>query len=243
MECVRKTQGNDFTIHVLLGRRAVSDMLTSAGLVVSEDAESLPVALWRQWATANILATKGGLVMMGDSTLCVGPSFAPYISGVQAATFGIYPSEASALPGSEYVGPAPWVAWSARPSHPGWQYAAEKWNAIVGAGPTAWTAADARRENLMIWDVQKTMGVDVIQKAEGGRNPDGSERTLEDLLGREANPVDPKTPLLPETVYVPFDGDALVRMYRYAWFVRMSESQILESDFVWASLAKKVLSS
>jgi predicted metal-binding protein len=35
------------------------------------------------------------------------------------------------------------------------------------------------------------------------------------------------------------DGDALIRDYRYAWFVRMSRDQILDSHFVWADLAKK----
>jgi len=241
LNCAMKTQSGDFTIHIIPGRQAVTKFLTENGMRVSEKSESMPASVWRQWAIANILALKGGLAMMGDSTLCIGPSFGQYVLGVDAATCGIYPNEASALPGSEMVGPAPWVGWSSRPFHPGWKYAAEKWNLILNAGPTAWTAADARRENLSIWAFQKTMNVSLLQDVEGGRNPDGSERTLEDLFARTSKPVDPKTIIDPGTVYVPFDGDALVRTYRYAWFVRMSEQQIIESDFVWAALAKKVL--
>ncbi len=241
LDCVKKTQGMDFTIHVLLGRDAVHKMLVDAGASIPQHANTMPIAVWRQWAIASILVLKGGLAVMGDSTLCVGPSFAPYVLNVDAAVFGMNSNEASALPGSERVGPSPWVAWSSKPFHPGWKYAAEKWNEIASAGPTAWTAAVARRENLMIWDTQKTMGVSLIQDAEGSRNPDGSERTLEDLFAREITPQDPKTILLPGTVYVPFDGDTLARTYRYGWFVRMSEGQIIESEFVWAGLVKKVL--
>lgn len=241
LNCVLKTQSSDFTVHVLLGRKAVTQILSENGMTCSENSESMPVAVWSQWAIANILALKGGLVMMGDSTLCIGPSFGQYTLCVDAAACGIYSNEASALPGSEMVGPAPWVGWASRPFHPGWKYAAEKWNRIMNTGPTAWTAADARRENLFIWNVQKTMNVSLLQNLEGGRNPDGSERTLEDLFARVSKPEDPKTLILPGTVYVPYDGDALVRMYRYSWFVQMSEQQIIESDFVWAGLAKKVL--
>ncbi len=237
LRSVQKTQGS-FNIQPLLGRRAVSDLLRGSGVSVPEKVESAPISVWRQWAISNILARKGGLAMMGDSVLCVGPSFSGVLKNTKACTFGIYPGEASSLPGSEMVGPSPWVSWSATPNHPGWMYAAEQWNRILNAGPTAWTAAEARRENLLIWNKQKEMGVDLLAEPEGSRNPDGSERTLEDLFGREAQPVDPKTILLPNTIYVPFDGDTLVRTYRYAWFVRMSEKQIEESQFVWAHLAK-----
>lgn len=239
-ECLRQTQERSFSIQPLLGRRAVSDILLSSGVRIPEKVESAPISIWRQWAAANLLAVKGGLVMMGDSTLCIGPSFYPIIQNSRACVFGIYSGEASSLPGSAMVGPSPWVSWASAPGHSGWTYAAEQWNRILNAGPTAWTAADARRDNLLIWSKQKEMGVDLFQEPEGGRNPDGSERTLEDLFGREAEPIDPKTVLLPNTVYIPFDGDALVRSYRYAWFVRMSENQIRESGFVWANLAKNI---
>lgn len=243
LDCLKKTQSRDFSIQVLSGREAVRAVLQSAGVQMPESVNSMPIAIWRQWAIANLLASKGGLAMMGDSTLCIGPALYPHVSGIDAATFGIYPSEASALPGSEQVGPAPWVGWSKRPAHPGWRLAAEKWNAIALAGPTAWTAADARRENLLIWTEQTHAGVQVLQGVEASRNPDGSERTLEDLFERDSKPQDPKTVIAPETVYIAYDGDALSRMYRYAWFLRMSEDQILESHFIWASLAKSVLAS
>jgi hypothetical protein len=242
LECAEKTQGMDFFVQVLLGRKAVSDVLERSGVIIPSHIETAPVHIWQNWAMANLLATKGGLAMIGDSTLCVGPSFGKLVFSVPAATFGISSNETSALPGSQHVAPSPWVGWSHQPLHPGWKMAAETWNAILHAGPTAWSAAESRRESVRIWNEQKNLGVKCLQTLEGGRNPDGSERTMEDLFARVSEPQDPKTIVPANTVYIPYDGDALARMHRYSWFVRMSKDQILESDFIWAVLAKQVLS-
>jgi hypothetical protein len=91
-----------------------------------------------------------------------------------------------------------------------------------------------------VWEIQASKGVQSLQAADGSRRRDGLELTREDLLMKKADPVDPKTVLSPAVVFVSMDGDALVRDYRYAWFVRMSRDQIMESNFVWAALAKKV---
>ena len=88
--------------------------------------------------------------------------------------------------------------------------------------------------------MQRTKTPVVAQDAEGSRLADGKERTMEDLLMRVNDPVDPKTVIAPSVLYVPMDGDALVRHYKYSWFVRMSKKQILEEgDFVWADLARR----
>ncbi len=63
--------------------------------------------------------------------------------------------------------------------------------------------------------------------------------TTEDFLQKQVNPLDPKIVLDANALYVVMDGDALVRDYRYSWFVRMSRQQIMESNFYWAVLAKK----
>lgn len=244
LESLMATQAFDFDIHVLLGREAVSDVLRTAGATVPTGIRQLPVSLWRQWAVANLCAEKGGLVMVGDSTLCVGPSFGPLVKDAEAGVFGISSDITRAVPGSSDSGsaslpPAPWVGWAARPHTSVWDIAATHWTRLVAAGPTGWSAAEARRMYGDVWAVQKRQGVVHFQAADGGRRNDGVERTLEDLFAKVTVPADPKIVISPAVMYVPADGDALVRDRRYAWFVRMSKEQILASDFVWASLAKK----
>lgn len=244
MESLMATQSFDFDIHVLLGRDAVSDVLRAAGATVPAGIRQLPVAVWRQWAIASLCAEKGGLAMVGDSTLCVGPSFGPLVKDAEAAVFGISSDMTRAVPGSNGASgsnlpPAPWVGWAVRPHTPVWDIAATHWTRLVAAGPTGWSAAEARRMYGEVWEVQRRHGIVHFQAADGGRRNDGVERTMEDLLMKAATPADPKIVISPAVVYVPMDGDALVRDRRYAWFVRMSKDQILASDFVWAHLAKK----
>jgi len=235
LDCVYATQGRDFNVQPLFGREDVIQLVKAAGGTVPEGVENMPVALWRQWAMAALLATRGGLVLVGDSTLCIGPSFGTFTASSQEAAFGIFPDEPRAVPGSE-TGPAPWAGWATKPHSPGWDAAFATLCRLASAGPTSWSAAEARRINLDIWDIQKAKGMKFFQEADGGRLEDGYERTIADLLGRSTNP-----PVIrPGVVYVPMDGDRLVRSAEYGWFTRMSTKQILESEFVWAQLAKKV---
>ncbi len=238
LQAAQATQAFDFQIVPLIGREAVSRVIREAGEAMPPNVQQLPAKLWRQWALANLLAAKGGLVMVGDSTLCVGPSFAPRINGASCAVFGITAEEPRASPGAT-LPPANWVGWSVRPHHPVWDIAATTWNQLAAAGPTAWSAAEARRLAEKIWATQKLKAPAMFQDAEGSRKADGTQLTAEDFLQKQVNPLDPKIVLSPNTLYVPMDGDALVRDYRYSWFVRMSREQILESNFYWAKLANK----
>lgn len=234
LDAVKRTQGADFAVVALIGRDAVMNHLTEAPAA----AKQLPPALWRNWAIANLLAVKGGLVMDGNSTLCVGPSFLPSIGSAEAATFGTYPDEPVVNPVSATApGPAPYVAWASTSQLPAWTYAAGVWNALVLRGPQAWSSAIARRTDMSVWETQKTLGATVIRSADGGRLPNGKARQLEDIFGRVGNPADPKSALLEGTVYVPYDGDALSRSHEFNWFLRLSPEQIKESDLVWARLA------
>lgn len=235
-ESLRKTQGRDFDIVPLIGRDAVLRHLPGA----DPAAKQLPPALWRSFVIANLLDTHGGLVMDGNSTLCIGPSFYPGIGSVggpNAATFGINPDEPVASPAAVAPGPAPYVGWAAAPHHPAWSYAAQQWNALVTRGAQAWTAAVARRMDQELWETQKTLGAVVLRDAEGGRLQDGRIRTLEDLLGRSSDTTDPKLSITPGTVYIPYNGDDISRRYEFAWFLRMSVDQIKESNLLWAKLA------
>jgi hypothetical protein len=237
LDCARATQGGDFKIVVLQGRQEVAKHLS----YVPEGYNQLPAAIWREFVKADILANKGGLVVLGDSVLFMGPPMASEIVDVQAAVFGTSANESKAVPGSSRS-PSPWMGYAAKPGSPSWVAAADIWKSLVNAGPTAWTAAEARRLNMKVADVQKENGIAHISYIEGSRKQNGSDRTLEDLFDSQAEPADPNLAFLPGTVYVPMDGDALVRSAKFGWFVRMSPKQILESNFVWADLAKKCIS-
>jgi hypothetical protein len=236
LDAVRRTQGADYDVKPLIGREAVLAQIPGAPAA----AKQLPPALWRRWALANLLEAQGGLVMDGNSTLCVGPSFKSSIdgAGAAAAVFGITSDEPIASPATALTpGPAPYVGWASAPHHPAWQHAAGTWNALVQRGPQAWTSAEARRTYMTVYEAQKGLGIETIRLADGGRLPDGRVRHLEDLFGRVFEPADPKTALLPGTVYVPYDGDDLARRYEFNWFLRLSPQQIKESDLVWTRLA------
>ncbi len=234
LKACERTQGANFSIVPLIGRDAVLAEIPGA----DPAAKQLPPSLWRHYVVANLLATKGGLVMDGDSTLCIGPSFYPTVSSVDAAAFGITADEPMVSPGTAVApGPSPYVGWAAQPNHPAWTVAAETWNGLVSRGPQAWSSAVARRAPMELWEVQKSRGLKTLRIPDGGRLKDGTPRQLEDLFGRVGSPADPKTELLPGTIYVPYDGDELARRYEFNWFLRMSPQQIAESDLVWARLA------
>ena len=232
LEALRATQGAAFTIQPLMGRDAIIAAIPGA----DAQAKQLPPALFRMWAVANLCASRGGLVMDGASTLCVGPAFA--LRGVEAATFGVNPDEPVANPTAALApAPAPYVGYARAPGHPGWVHTAAVLNAVVASGPTSWSAAVARRISSELYPAQLERGLSCIREADGGRLPNGQARQLEDLLGRISTPPDPNTALTPGTVYVPFDGDALVRRYEFAWFPRLSSQQIKDSNLVWAAYA------
>ena len=234
LEAVRRTQSQDFAIVPLIGRDATLRMLTNP----PSSAKQLPPALWRSFVMSSLLNQQGGLVMDGNSTLCVGPSLYPHVKDVEAAAFGVHPAEPVANPDLAVApGPAPYVAWAAKSHHPAWAAAAHTWTTLVEAGPQAWSSAVARRTELKVWEIQKTQGLQTIRGIDGTRLQSGLPRQLEDLVGRVSVPPDPKIALSPETVFVSYDGDDLARRFELNWFLRLSPDQIKSSDLVWAQYA------
>ena len=204
---LQRTQIDDFEIRPLIGRAAV---LAQIPMALPRAAE-LPPALWRRYAVAGLLEANGGLVMDGNSTLCVGPSLAPFVFGIDAAVFD----------NGQEPGPSPFVGWASSPNHPAWVYAASTWRALVERGPQAWNSAELQCT---------TQGLNVISGVESGTP------VLEDLFGRIADPK-----VLPSgTAFISYDGDDLARRYEFNWFLRLSSQQILASDFVWAQLARSI---
>lgn len=224
----------DFTIVPLIGREDVLALLPD----LHPDAKKLPTKIWREFVIANILKEKGGLVMDGDSTLCIGPSFYPLVQNVPAATFGINPDEPTVSPTTALTpGPSPYVGWSKMPNHPAWSYAASVYNALVARGAQSWSSSLARRMNQTIWEGQQLMNCVVLRTPEGGRLATGKKRELEDIFGRKADPADPRMDILPNTVYICYDGEDLERRYEFNWFLRLSPKQIQQSNLVWTKLA------
>jgi hypothetical protein len=218
---VYETQGDQFTIKPLLGRKETLAQIRNA----NPSALQLPPDLWRSYVIANLCAQYGGLVVDGNSTLFI--SKMPTLSGINAAMFGVYPDEPFVSPTTAVApGPAPYVGWSASKGHPTWTYAAEEYNNLVNAGPQAWGAASARRTFLQIWKQQQGLGLTIV------RGIDGSGLQLQDIFG--------KTPVnLPkETTYISYDGDMLARRYEHNWFLRLSSEQIRESNCVWCVLSR-----
>jgi hypothetical protein len=83
-------------------------------------------------------------------------------------------------------------------------------------------------------------GIIVDPAAEGMRKKDGKRIQLEDLLasGTDGNlPFD----LCDYTVYVPFPWTELRDREIFGWFLRMSESQIMNSDLAVKYLLEKAL--
>jgi hypothetical protein len=234
LQSAKNTQGSDFNIEPVMGRDALLTLVKNP----MPEAKQLPPNLWRLYATAALLESKGGLVMDGASTLCVGPRIYPSLEGHTVALFGTSPAEAIISPATAVApGPAPYVAWASRSGLTAWTKAADMYRALITRGPQAWTAAEARHIDLEVWEIQKQAGATILRGLDGGRKANGQVRQLEDLFGRVAEPADPKSALVQGNAFVSYNGDDLARRHEYNWFLRLSVKQIKESDLVWAKLA------
>ena len=235
LDVLKRTQGEDFNIVPLIGRDAVFVLLTDK----NPNAKKLPPALWRRWVIANLCAKHGGLVMDANSTLCLGPSFYPSIANVDSAMFGTHPDEPRVSTVTATApGPAPYVGWAKVPNNAGWEYAAKQMNDLVDRGPQAWTAAVARRQELAVWEQQRMLGAKILRGADGGRLPDGRPRELEDLFGRLSDDDNnPKSAVLPEAIFVSWDGDQLVRRFEFNWFCALSANDVRNTDTLWTKMA------
>jgi len=235
LEKLKQTQGNDFSIVPLIGRGAVLALFPN----VDKKVTRLSPALWRRWVIANICNTHGGLVMDANSTLCLGPSFYPLVKDVNSAMFGTHPDEPRVSTATAVApGPAPYVGWAKTANTGAWDYAAKQINDLFQRGPQAWGAAVARRQELYVWEHQKDLGTVVIRAADGGRLPDGRPRELEDLFGRLSDDEnDPKSAVIPNTVFMSWDGDQLVRRFEFNWFCALTAEDVKNTDTLWTKLA------
>lgn len=228
------TQGADFEVVELIGRKAVANKIFQSGGYVPETHLSVPNYLWRGWARAALLSHLGGLYLDGYS-LCLGPSFKQAIGTKDACVFGIDYNE---YRGSGLKACGPFAGWSAAKANNAWTALTVALAGLIDAGPLSWTAANAR-EQLAGWHSKYLSALmPCITDAEWTRNNDGEALEFSDLLGRSLSPEwePPKS-----AIYIPMDIDKLERNVTYKWFMRMSTEQILDpnSIFIWASLARR----
>jgi hypothetical protein len=177
--------------------------------------------------------------MDANSTLCLGPSFYPAIKDVDTAVFGTHPDEPRVSTATAVApGPSPYLGWASVPNTGSWTYAAKEINDLFQRGPQAWGAAVARRQELYVWEHQKDLGTKVIREADGGRLPNGRPRDLEDLFGRLSDDEnDPKSAVLPNAIFMSWDGDQLVRRFEFNWFCALTANDVKNTDTLWTKLA------
>jgi hypothetical protein len=228
------TQGADFNVVELFGRKAVANKIFQSGGYVPGQHLIVPNYLWRAWARAALLSHLGGMYFDGFS-LCLGPSLKQAIEGKEACVFGIDYNEYRGS-GSKACGP--YAGWSLNKGNNAWTTLASALAELIDAGPLSWTAANAR-EQLAGWHSKYLASfMPCITDAEWTRNSDGEALEFSDILGRSLTP-DWEPPS--SAIYMPLDIDKLGRNVTYKWFMRMSTEQILDPNslFIWAVLAQR----
>lgn len=240
--CLAKTRGlwsYEFDIVPLIGREAVVNRVRAAGGAIPSGWGEVPPALWMAWARAALLSAEGGLWLDG-SVLPMADGRSVWRrtvgSGKSAIVFGWDPTEAVA---AGAVAASPAAGWAASAGHPVWSGLAHDIGALIGAGAQSWSSAEARNALRNLWDRHCTGGaVFVDRAAEVSRDKYGRRLELDTLLGT----TDWTAGSLTDGMWVPLpDGrDSLERTVPYQWFLRLSEEQIRESQFVWARWATRI---
>jgi hypothetical protein len=228
------TQGADFNVVELNGRKAVANRIFASGGDVPTLHMSAPNYLWRAWARSALLSQLGGLYLDGYS-LCLGPSFKEVL-GKDACVFGIDYNE---YRGSGTKACGPYAGWSSKSGNKAWSTLTKALVELIDAGPLSWTAANAR-EQLAGWHSKYLASfMPCITDAEWTRTGDGEPLEFSDILGRSLSKEwQPPS----NAIYLPIDIDKLERNVTYKWFLRMSTEQILDPNslFIWAALAQQV---
>lgn len=196
-----------------------------------------PPALWMAWCQSAFLAEHGGLWLDG-SVLPVSGSLMPRLAGQQVLTFGSDPDEdlvAAEQDGRESAAAGRSAGWAATPGHPMWAGLARDTAGTIALGPQSWSSFEARRALRHLWDKHCSGVTAVDRKAEVSRDRYGKRLGYEDLF----DTTEWQTGSAEGGLWVPlpFGRDGLERASPWLWFTRMSEQQIVESDFVWSRFA------
>jgi hypothetical protein len=166
----------------------------------------------------------GGL-WLGPATICLKPF--PVLPKEKIVLFGSDPLETYAGPQGTFL-PNQHALWSPRPHHPFFG----KWRMIL-EGRIGRQAGGREIRNDKNWDIlfvgtgQKD--VLVMPNGELTRKQGGRKIELEDLLAAGTGGDLPFA--VPSNVlYVPFPWPELLERRMFGWFLRLSETQVMESD-------------
>jgi hypothetical protein len=220
--------GHKYRVEIIGGLAGVAERLTASDMPSSlrEGIERIGDAEYN-WIRAAILAKYGGLWL--DPTVVALKPFGE-LPKDQLIFFGTDKDQTYAGPRGTAT-PSLNAIWVPQPQHPvmvAWRDAARRRLEQRSTG------AAARQDEK--WDfvsfAADNPAVTVIPSAELARNKrTGKRLQLEDLLaaGQEGNlPFD----VPGEAIYVPVPWKELRDRRAFGWFLRMSESQIMESDLV-----------
>jgi len=242
--CLKKAQrlwSAEFDVKPLIGRRAVLAVLQEKGCVIPEGAERCPPQLWMAWCRCALLAHAGGLWLDG-SVLPVGSGAEMQrriLAGPSALTFGADSDEELAAAEQNSTGPAAGASagWSQGTGHPVWMGMARDIGAVIQKGDPSWSSFEARRSMRFLWNKHCSGTVAVDRAAEGSRDKYGRQLSYEDLFATKewVNGSVERALWVP----LPFGRDKLERTSAWLWFTRLSEEQLLASDFLWATWVKR----
>ena len=230
----------DFDIVPVIGRQAA--LLELFGKTrIPEDVERTPPALWMAWCQSAFLSAHGGLWIDGSVLpIGTGPDLAARLVGHTALTFGSDPDEdlvAAEQQGRGSPAAGRSAGWAAVPGHPMWVGLERDVAETVELGPQSWSAFEARRALRHLWDKHCSGVAAVDRKAEVSRDRIGKRLGYEDLFDLTEWPSGSTEGGL--WVPLPFGRDGLERASTWLWFTRLSEQQIVESDFFWSRLATR----
>jgi len=220
----------DFVVNVLLGRDDVHRVLREHGVDVPAEASIAPSWLWKAWASAQMVCYVGGLWV--DSRVLFIKSIVPVLGTVKAMRFGTDPEEERGNRASDTN-----LCWAIEEGCGLWQSYARDMDKLVRGGPLSWNSAKIRRAIRYLQDKHLSGQVPINTVAEWTRFKSGKAIQLEDLVERVVPTDDSGIELPgPNVVAVPLP-DTLERSIPNAWFLRLSEDQLLEAKFLWAHLA------
>ena len=230
----REFHEKDFVVDPLLGRDEVHTVLRSHGVDVPAEADVAPSWLWKAWASSQMVCYVGGLWV--DSRVLFLKSIIPTLGQQKAMRFGTDPEDSHANKASNTN-----ICWGNEEGCGLWQSYARDMDKLMRGGPVSWNSGKIRRAIRYLQDKHLSGQVPINSKAEWTRFKSGKAIQLEDLVERVLPPTlnegDDGVELPgPEVVAVPLP-DTLERSIPNAWFLRLSEEQLLEAKFLWAHLA------
>lgn len=220
----------------LLGREEVHRVLRRNGVEVPAEAEIAPGWLWKSWSSAQMVCYVGGLWV--DSHVLFLKPITPILAVHKALRFGTDEDE-ELLGKNGSVGSAGNVLWGIEEGCGLWKQYAQDMDKLIRGGPLAWNAQKIRRAIRYLQDKHLSDQIPVNRVAEWSRFKSGKKIQVEDLLERFVEGG--KHVELPpeEAVFVPMPNETIHRSIPHAWFLRMSENQLMEANFLWAKLAVK----